>query len=63
MFRELLPELKIVPMSNASLLEAPLTVERISAVIREKSEDLERIIKIVSFSLIWIMCNQIIIYF
>ena len=42
MFREFLPELKIVPISNASLLGAPLTVEGISAVIREKREDLER---------------------
>ena len=39
MFREILPKLKIVPISNASLLGAPLTVESISAVIRE---DLER---------------------
>ena len=36
MFREVLPEPKIVPISNA------LTVEGISAVIREKLDDLER---------------------
>ena len=42
MIREVLPELKIVPISNASLLEAPLTVEGILAAICEKREDLER---------------------
>ena len=34
--------LKTVPISSASLLGAPLTVQGMSAVIREKREDLER---------------------
>ena len=40
MFRDLLQKLKIVPISNIPLLRVPLTLEGISAVIREKCENL-----------------------
>lgn len=44
LFRELLPELEVVPLTNSSLLGAPLSEEGIRDAILERRADLERMV-------------------
>ena len=44
LFRGLLPELKVIPLSDSTLLGAPLSEEGILAAVREKSVDLRRMV-------------------
>jgi len=44
LFRELLPELKVVHLSDSTLLGAPLSEGGISTAVRERQEDLERLV-------------------
>ena len=44
LFRGLMPEIKVVAESNASLLGAPLTEEGISSVMSVKCEELDRMV-------------------
>ena len=45
MFRDLLPQIKVIPASESFLLGAPLLVEGIPCAVKEKCEDLERLIE------------------